>query len=197
MIGNFLILVIIGAAVGYAMLHYGSTWLRRQFATTSGEITYGLVGIAGSFMGYDIGVILGLARADPALHPGDHRRRPHHLPVARSLGALSALRLTAERPPRPALGCGGFGFRASPSCRRRPAPSGSASAPRCPRAGRSRCRGAPSRSSRQRSAPSRPSRTGRGCGSAAPSRRRRPLRLFLSLLRCASSHSLRISVRSV
>jgi hypothetical protein len=34
MIGNFLILVIIGAAVGYAMLHYGSTWLRRQFATT-------------------------------------------------------------------------------------------------------------------------------------------------------------------
>ena len=47
MIGNFLILVIIGAAVGYAMLHYGSTWLRQQFATTSGEITYGLVGIAG------------------------------------------------------------------------------------------------------------------------------------------------------
>jgi hypothetical protein len=60
MIGNFLILVIIGAAVGYAMLHYGSTWLRQQFATTSGEITYGLVGIAGSFMGYEIGLILGL-----------------------------------------------------------------------------------------------------------------------------------------
>lgn len=60
MIGNFLILVIIGAAVGYAMLHYGSTWLRLQFATASGEITYGLVGIAGSFMGYSIGEILGL-----------------------------------------------------------------------------------------------------------------------------------------
>jgi hypothetical protein len=60
MIGNFLILVIIGGAMGYAMLHYGSTWLRRQFATTSGEITYGLVGIAGSFMGYEIGQILGL-----------------------------------------------------------------------------------------------------------------------------------------
>lgn len=60
MIGNFLILVIIGAAVGYAMLHYGSTWLRRQFATSSGEITYGLVGIAGSFMGNEIGLILGL-----------------------------------------------------------------------------------------------------------------------------------------
>ena len=58
MIGNFLILVIIGAAVGYVMLHYGSTWLRQQFATTSGEITYGLVGIAGSFMGYEIGLIL-------------------------------------------------------------------------------------------------------------------------------------------
>lgn len=61
MIGHFLILVIIGAGVGYAMLHYGSTWLRRQFATSSGEITYGLVGIAGSFMGYEIGLILGLA----------------------------------------------------------------------------------------------------------------------------------------
>ena len=60
MIGNFLILVLIGAAVGYAMLHYGSTWLGRQFATTSGEITYGLVGIAGSFMGYEIGMILGI-----------------------------------------------------------------------------------------------------------------------------------------
>jgi hypothetical protein len=60
MIGNFLILVLIGAAVGYAMLHYGSTWLGRQFATTSGEITYGLVGIAGSFMGYEVGIILGI-----------------------------------------------------------------------------------------------------------------------------------------
>jgi hypothetical protein len=57
---EFLILVIIGAAVGYAVLHYGSTWLRRQFATTSGEITYGLVGIAGSFMGYHIGEIVGI-----------------------------------------------------------------------------------------------------------------------------------------
>jgi hypothetical protein len=61
MLITFLILVIIGAAVGYAMLHHGSTWLRRQFATTSGQITYGLVGIAGSFMGYHIGGILGLA----------------------------------------------------------------------------------------------------------------------------------------
>ncbi|MEO8421337.1 MAG: transglycosylase, partial [Hyphomicrobium sp.] len=53
-------LVIIGAAVGWAMLHHGSTWLRQQFATTSGEITYGLVGVAGSFMGYFIGGILGV-----------------------------------------------------------------------------------------------------------------------------------------
>ena len=58
MIGTFIILVVIGAAAGYLMLHYGSTWLRQQFATTSGEITYGLVGIAGSFMGYHIGMIL-------------------------------------------------------------------------------------------------------------------------------------------
>ena len=61
MLLTFIILVIIGAAVGWAMLHHGSTWLRRQFATTSGEITYGLVGVAGSFMGYYIGGILGIA----------------------------------------------------------------------------------------------------------------------------------------
>ena len=60
MLLTFIILVIIGAAVGWAMLHHGSTWLRQQFATTSGEITYGLVGVAGSFMGYFIGGILGL-----------------------------------------------------------------------------------------------------------------------------------------
>jgi hypothetical protein len=60
MLLNFIILVAIGAAVGWAMLHHGSTWLRRQFATSSGEITYGLVGIAGSFMGYHIGGLLGI-----------------------------------------------------------------------------------------------------------------------------------------
>ncbi len=60
MLLTFIILVIIGAAVGWAMLHHGSTWLRQQFATTSGEITYGLVGVAGSFMGYFIGGILGV-----------------------------------------------------------------------------------------------------------------------------------------
>ena len=61
MLLTFIILVLIGAAVGWAMLRHGSTWLRRQFATTSGEITYGLVGVAGSFMGYFIGSILGMA----------------------------------------------------------------------------------------------------------------------------------------
>lgn len=60
MLLTFIILVIIGAAVGWAMLHHGSTWLRQQFATSSGEITYGLVGVAGSFMGYFIGGILGV-----------------------------------------------------------------------------------------------------------------------------------------
>jgi hypothetical protein len=60
MIGTFIILVVIGAGAGYLMLHHGSTWLRQTFATSSGEITYGLVGIAGSFMGYHIGGILGI-----------------------------------------------------------------------------------------------------------------------------------------
>ena len=60
MLLNFILLVIIGAAVGWAMLHHGSTWLRQQFATSSGEITYGLVGVAGSFMGWHIAGLLGI-----------------------------------------------------------------------------------------------------------------------------------------
>ncbi len=61
-IGNFLVLIIIGAGIGFAMNRYGRSWLGRQVADTTGlgDITYALVGIAGSFMGYHIGVIVGL-----------------------------------------------------------------------------------------------------------------------------------------
>ena len=61
-IGNFLVLVIIGAGIGFAMNRYGRSWLGRQVAETTGvgDITYALVGIAGAFMGFHIGIIFGL-----------------------------------------------------------------------------------------------------------------------------------------
>jgi len=59
---TFILLVIIGIAVGLAFNRYGRGWLGRQVAdaTGAGDVTYSLVGIAGSFMGFHIGVILGL-----------------------------------------------------------------------------------------------------------------------------------------
>lgn len=64
-IGTFIILVVIGFAIGLAMNRYGRSWLGRQVAdaTGAGDITFGLVGIAGAFMGFHIGLILGLYNA--------------------------------------------------------------------------------------------------------------------------------------
>ena len=61
-ISTFLILVVIGIAVGLLFNRRGRSWLGRQVAdaTGVGDVTYSLVGIAGSFMGFHIGVILGL-----------------------------------------------------------------------------------------------------------------------------------------
>jgi hypothetical protein len=59
-LGTFLILVVIGAGVGLAMIRYGHSWLGRHVASANrGDITYALVGIAGSFMGFHIAAILG------------------------------------------------------------------------------------------------------------------------------------------
>jgi hypothetical protein len=61
-LGTFLLLVVFGAAVGFAMNRYGRSWFGRHItgATSAGDVTYGLVGIAGSFMGFHIAAILGL-----------------------------------------------------------------------------------------------------------------------------------------
>jgi hypothetical protein len=58
----FLILVAIGVIAGLAFNRYGRSWLGRKVAdaTGIGDVTYSLVGIAGSLMGSHIGVILGL-----------------------------------------------------------------------------------------------------------------------------------------
>jgi hypothetical protein len=59
---TFIILVAIGIIIGLFFNRRGRSWLGRQVAdaTGAGDITYSLVGIAGSFMGFHVGVILGL-----------------------------------------------------------------------------------------------------------------------------------------
>ena len=61
-LSTFIILVVIGIVVGLLFNRYGRTWLGRQVAdaTGVGDVTYSLIGIAGSFMGYHVGIILGL-----------------------------------------------------------------------------------------------------------------------------------------
>ncbi len=61
-LGTFLLLIVFGAGVGFAMTRYGHSWLGRQVAgaTGAGDITYALVGIAGSFMGYHLAGVLGI-----------------------------------------------------------------------------------------------------------------------------------------
>ena len=61
-ITTFILLVLIGIIVGLIFSRGGRGWLGRHVAhaTGVGDVTYALVGIAGSFMGFHIGVILGL-----------------------------------------------------------------------------------------------------------------------------------------
>jgi|SRR6185312_3517217 len=59
---TFIILVVIGIIIGLFFNRRGRSWLGRQVAdvTGAGDVTSSLVGIAGSFMGFHVGVILGL-----------------------------------------------------------------------------------------------------------------------------------------
>lgn len=59
-VANFLIVVVIGVAAGLLFNRYGQTWLRRQFVTRQSDVTSALVGIAGAFIGFHVGVMLGL-----------------------------------------------------------------------------------------------------------------------------------------
>ena len=49
-----------GIAAGLIFNRYGQTWLRPQFVTRHTDVTSSLVGVAGAFIGFHIGVILGL-----------------------------------------------------------------------------------------------------------------------------------------
>ncbi len=59
---NLIVILAIGIIIGLVFNRYGRSWLGRQTAgaTGMGDITYALVGIAGSFIGFHIAIILGL-----------------------------------------------------------------------------------------------------------------------------------------
>jgi uncharacterized membrane protein YeaQ/YmgE (transglycosylase-associated protein family) len=58
-LANFLIVLIIGIAVGLFFNRYARSWLARLGSTTRSDITAALVGIAGAFIGFHLGVIMG------------------------------------------------------------------------------------------------------------------------------------------
>jgi hypothetical protein len=66
-VANLLIVIAVGIAAGLVFNRYGPTWLRRQFVTRHSDMTSALVGIAGAFMGFHVGVILGLLPS-PLMH---------------------------------------------------------------------------------------------------------------------------------
>ena len=66
-LASFLIVLIIGIVAGLFFNRYARSWLARLGTTTRSDITSALVGIAGSFIGFHISVILGLLPS-PLLH---------------------------------------------------------------------------------------------------------------------------------
>jgi hypothetical protein len=59
-VANLLIVLAIGIAAGAVFNRYGQTWLRRQFVTRHSDVTSALVGVAGAFIGFHVGVVLRL-----------------------------------------------------------------------------------------------------------------------------------------
>ena len=59
-LAHFLIVLIIGIVVGLFFNRYARTWLARLGTTSHSDITSALVGVAGAFIGFHLGVILGL-----------------------------------------------------------------------------------------------------------------------------------------
>jgi len=60
-LANVLIVVAIGIVAGLAFNRYGRSWWARNVGSgTRSDVTSALVGIAGSFIGFHLGVVLGL-----------------------------------------------------------------------------------------------------------------------------------------
>ena len=62
---TLLVILAIGIAVGFVVQGaWGSSWISRQFGGEKrGPVTSALIGIAGSFIGYHVALVLGLAGA--------------------------------------------------------------------------------------------------------------------------------------
>jgi uncharacterized membrane protein len=84
-LANFLIVLVIGIAIGLFFNRYARSWLSRLGATTRSDITAALVGIAGAFIGFHIGAIVGLLPS------------PLMLYVAAAIGAIVVLWLWRGR----------------------------------------------------------------------------------------------------
>ena len=59
-LANLIVILIIGAVAGLAFNRYARSWLARLGSSRRSDITSALVGIAGAFIGFHLGVILGL-----------------------------------------------------------------------------------------------------------------------------------------
>lgn len=67
---NLIVILLIGILAGLVLNHFGGSWLGRKMADASGlgDVTYALVGVAGSFLGFHIGVLLGLLPSPAMLY---------------------------------------------------------------------------------------------------------------------------------
>ena len=59
-LAHFIIVLAIGIVVGLVFNRYARSWLARLGTTTRSDVTGALVGIAGAFIGFHLGVIVGL-----------------------------------------------------------------------------------------------------------------------------------------
>jgi hypothetical protein len=66
-LASFLIVLVIGIAAGIVFNRYARSWLARLGSTTRSDVTSALVGVAGSFIGFHISVIVGLLPS-PLMH---------------------------------------------------------------------------------------------------------------------------------
>jgi uncharacterized membrane protein YeaQ/YmgE (transglycosylase-associated protein family) len=84
-LAHFLIVLAIGIAAGLFFNRYARSWLARLGTTTHSDITSALVGIAGAFIGFHLGVILGLLPTPAMLY------------IAALIGAVAVLWLWRGR----------------------------------------------------------------------------------------------------
>lgn len=63
-IGDFLTVILIGTVVGLVLTRYGRSWFGQHLASVTGatDATFILVGIAGAFIGFHLGLILELTQ---------------------------------------------------------------------------------------------------------------------------------------